>query len=213
MKKIITEEMLSELRHELEKKMSAKRLRHTLEVEKMAVRLGELYLPEKTDELRAAALLHDITKEYPKDRHIAVCAKYALDVERDELYAPKTLHARTAAALIPDEYAQFATEDVVSAVRWHTTGHADMKLIEKLIYLADYIDMSRDFEDCVVLREAFFSAEPEKMSQNERLLHLDKILVYSFDMTIGHLLEDGSPISAHTISARNALVCRLIEHQ
>ena len=59
MQKTITEEMLSHLRENVEKGMSAKRYNHTKEVEKMAARLAEIYCPEKILELRAAALLHD----------------------------------------------------------------------------------------------------------------------------------------------------------
>lgn len=207
MEKIITEQMLDALRASLEGKMSPKRYGHTVEVEKMAARLGRLYLPEKLPELRAAALLHDITKEYSTERQLALCAAHSIDVPREELFAPKTFHARTAAATIPTEYPEFDTDDVVSAVRWHTTGNGNMKLIEKLIYLADYIDMSRTFEDCVALRDKFFSADLENMDMSEKLLHLDRILVLSFDMTITHLLEEGTPISVDTVNARNALIC------
>jgi HD superfamily phosphohydrolase YqeK len=84
-----------------------------------------------------------------------------------------------------------------------------MTLLDKIIYLADYIDMSRKFEDCVHLRECFWGACPEKMSETERLLHLDKTLVLSFDMTIRGLLESGSVISTETAEARNDLLRRL----
>ena len=83
-----------------------------------------------------------------------------------------------------------------------------MTLTEKIVYLADYIDMSRKFEDCVRLREFFFSAEPEKMSESERLSHLDKTLILSFDMTIAGLIESGSVISADTFAARNSLITK-----
>jgi nicotinate-nucleotide adenylyltransferase len=116
------------------------------------------------------------------------------------------LHARTAAALIPEEYPEFAEQEIIDCVRWHTTGRADMTLCEKLIYLADYIDMSRTFEDCVKLREFFMLAEPEKMSREEKEAHLTRTLVRSFDMTISGLLADGLPISRDTVEARNSLI-------
>lgn len=203
---MITEKMLDALRESVSARMSPKRFTHTAEVEKMAQYLGELYAPDKTDVLRAAALLHDITKEYSTDRHILICAQRDIELEEDAIFAPKTLHARTAAALIPEEYGQFAQQQIIDCVRWHTTGRADMSLCEKLIYLADYIDMSRTFEDCVKLRELFFAAEPEKMSREDREAHLDRVLVRSFDMTIAGLLSDGLPISRDTIEARNSLI-------
>ena len=210
--RMITEQALARLREELEGSMSPKRLRHTLAVEQMVIRLGELYAPDQLPTLRAAALLHDITKEYSNDRQIMICAQKELSVSRNDLFAPKTFHARTAAALIGERYGEFAEDGVISCVRWHTTGRAGMTLCEQLVYLADYIDLSRTFEDCVRLREFFFSAKPEQMSREERLRHLRDTLILSFDMTITALLSEGVPISPDTIDARNELVCaRLAE--
>ena len=203
---MITEEMLSALRSDIEKSQSPKRFRHTVEVEKMAARLGELYAPEMIPVLRAAALLHDITKEYSTDRQILVFAECELPICREDLCAPKTLHARTAAALIPTLYPDFDEPDIISAVRWHTTGRENMSLCEKLIYLADYIDESRTFEDCVRLRDHFFSAHPENMGEGERLAHLNGTLILSFDMTIRGIMSDGGVVSADTFEARNYLI-------
>ena len=210
---MITERMLNDLREELATKMSPKRYRHTVEVEKMAERLGVLYAPEKIPMLRGAALLHDLTKEYSPDRQIFVCAQKGLAVSRSEIYAPKTFHARTAAALIPDEYPAFADEELISCVRWHTTGRAGMTLCEKLIYLADYIDMSRTFEDCVTLRNFFFDAKPETMSEKQRLAHLRDTLILSYDMTIRGLLDNGKLISTYTMEARNELICQRLDER
>jgi HD superfamily phosphohydrolase YqeK len=116
------------------------------------------------------------------------------------------LHARTAAALIPEEYGEFATDEIIGCVRWHTTGRENMTLTEKLIYLADYIDMSRTFEDCVKLREIFFDAKPETLDERAKAIHLRRTLITSYDMTIEGLLYDGLPVSRDTIEARNQLV-------
>ena len=80
---------------------------------------------------------------------------------------------------------------------------------EKLLYLADYIDMSRTFEDCVKLREFFFSKDIDGMTEEERVRHLDRTLLLSFDMTINGLLSQGSIINKDTINARNSLICAL----
>ena len=205
----ITEAMLDALRGQVSSGMSEKRFRHTAEVEKMVARLCALYAPDRERELRAAALLHDITKEYSSTLQIKICAEYGLTVTECDLNAPKTFHARTAAAMIPDKYPEFDVGEVVSCVRWHTTGREGMTLCEQLVYLADYIDMSRTFDDCVTLRNYFFDAEPEKMSESERLLHLRKTLIMSFDMTIRGLLFDGAPVSVDSMNARNELICLL----
>jgi len=204
----ITEKGLAELREKIKNspEISEKRRVHTLAVEDMAIRLGNLYCPEKLPVLRAAALLHDITKEYSTEKHIEICKAHGHTPERDELYAPKTFHARTAAYLIPSLYPEFADPEVISAVRWHTTGREGMTLTEKLIYLADYIDESRNFPDCVTLRHAFFDAEPEKMDMEARLAHLRDVLIISYNMTISALLEDGKLISRQTVLALNELI-------
>ena len=210
---MITEKMLDALREELSHKMSPKRFRHTAEVEKMAERLGCIYAPEKIAVLRAAALLHDITKEYPIDRHILICAQKGLEVSRCDLYAPKTFHARTAAALIPELYPDLADDEIISCVRWHTTGRAGMSICEQIVYLADYIDMSRTFEDCVTLRNFFFDKDPENMDKTQALDHLRDTMILSFDMTLSILSEEGVPISVDTLNARNYFICEKLARQ
>ena len=211
---MITEQSLSALRASLASSMSEKRYRHTVEVENMVIRLGELYAPEKILMLRAAALLHDITKEYSSDRHLMIFAQKGLTLTREDLLAPKTFHARTAAALIGESYPELAEDEVISCVRWHTTGRRGMTLCEKLVYLADYIDLSRHFENCVRLRNFFFDAHPEAMDEAARLAHLRDTLILSYDMTIADLLSEGAPISPDTFEARNELVTeRAAEHR
>ena len=96
--------MLDALRERVKGTMSEKRYAHTAAVERMVVRLGELYCPELIPELRAAALLHDITKEQPLENQLQLCKTFDIILEPTAALAPKTLHARTAAALIPAEY-------------------------------------------------------------------------------------------------------------
>ncbi|MBR7098608.1 MAG: bis(5'-nucleosyl)-tetraphosphatase (symmetrical) YqeK [Clostridia bacterium] len=206
----ITENMLDTLRENVMKQMSVKRFRHTVAVEEMVLRLSGLYCPDQTMQLRAAALLHDITKECSTEEQIALCERYGLSVSAEDRLAPKTFHARTAAAIIPTEYPMFADPTVISAVRWHTTGRADMTLTEKLLYLADYIDASRSFENCVILRRFFWGARPEEMTADAKNALLRDTLILSYRMTMEDLLADGTPIAPDTVEARNQL---LLERQ
>ena len=206
----ITEEMIISLRESLKAQnergeMSDKRYNHTLEVERMAARIGAIYAPDKINMLRAAALLHDITKEYSTELQLKICAEREIQLTEQDVLAAKTLHARTAAALIPERYPELATPEVISAVRWHTTGKAGMSICERIIYLADYIDMSRKFGDCVALRNYFFGVDLDAMTEEERLVHLDETLLISYDMTMRGLIEKSAPISPETIAARNEL--------
>ncbi len=207
----ITEAMLDELRETVMQKMSVKRFRHTAAVEQMVSRLCALYCPQETLKLRAAAILHDVTKELTVQEQCALCKEYGLPVTEQDLLAPKTFHARTAAAMISKVFPEFAHETVISAVRWHTTGHADMTLTEKLLYLADYIDQSRTFHNCVLLRRYFWGANPEAMTATEREKLLRDTLILSYDMTVKDLLEEGTPIAEDTVMARNALLLERAE--
>lgn len=198
--------MLAILREKVKNEMGEKRYFHTLEVEKMAARLGDIYAPEKIDMLRVAALLHDLTKERTVDEHIAICREAGLDATLGEMESPKMFHARTAALIIPVKYPEFADDEIISAVRYHTTGRANMSIPEKIIYLADYIDMSRTFEDCVALRNYFFDFDFDNATDDEKIKHLDATLVMSYDFTISGLLKDKKHINKNTFEARNYLI-------
>lgn len=202
----ITEKMLDALRENVKENMSPKRFTHTAAVEEMVARLCALYCPEYTLYLRAAALLHDLTKELSPEAQESLCAAYDIPVDEGQRLSPKTYHAKTAAARIVRDFPQFADPIIIDAVRWHTTGHAAMTLTEKLLYLADYIDDSRTFSSCVLLRRYFFGAEPEQMETEERMKHLRATLLLSYEFTLKDLLADGAPIDEDTIRARNELL-------
>lgn len=197
---------LTALRETVREQMSPKRFHHTAAVEDMVTRLATLYCPEEIPALRAAALLHDITKEYDIQTQIGLLKRAGKQVKEGDKFSHKTFHARTAALLIPDNYPAFSCDTVVNAVRWHTTGREGMTLTEKLLYLADYIDESRLFPDCVRLRAFFWDAHPERMNHDERRIHLRRTLIMSFDMTMRALLSEGAVISPDTALARNELV-------
>lgn len=209
----ITEKMLNTLRESVKGSMSPKRFAHTAAVEEMVARLCALYCPENTMQLRAAALLHDLTKELTPEAQEALCAAYDIPTDDLQRLSPKTYHAKTAAARILRDFPEFADPIVIDAVRWHTTGHAGMTLCEKLLYLADYIDDSRTFSSCVLLRRYFFGAEPELMTREEREKHLRATLLLSYEFTLKDLLAEGAPIDEDTVRARNELLLEAAKDQ
>lgn len=202
----ITEKMLHSLREQIKGSMSERRFAHTAAVEEMVARLCALYCPEYTLPLRAAALLHDLTKELTPEAQEELCRAYDIPVDEAQRRSPKTYHAKTAAARIARDFPAFADPIIVNAVRWHTTGHEGMTLTEKLLYLADYIDDTRTFPSCVLLRRYFFGAEPELMTKEERERHLRATLLLSFEHTLKDLAAEGAPIDEDTIRARNSLL-------
>ncbi len=202
----ISDSEIEVLRGKVSSEMSEKRYLHTLAVEDMARRLSELYCPEKKSKLRAAALLHDMTKELSYEEHIAIFKEHGESLLPEDLRAPKTFHARSAAILISMIYPEFSDIEIINAVRYHTTGCASMTLFEKIIYLADYIDETRKYDECVKLRNMFWDAQPQKMEMAERLEHLDNVLLEALNMSIDSLIDDGKIISCDTVAARNSLI-------
>lgn len=206
---IFSEEKIAELHQRVRGEMSEFRFSHTAGVEKAAIALGELYMPEAIDELRVAALLHDITKELSTEEHIALMKKHGVSVSDNDLRSPKILHEKTAELAVNERYSEFATDRVCQALRYHTTGNADMTVFDALIYLADYIEETRKFEDCVRLREYFWSAEPQKMDKAQREKHLWKTVLFSLEMTVEDIIRNAGYVSEETLYAREAVANRI----
>lgn len=206
---LINEEMLSSLRKRVGERMSEKRYLHTLAVEDMAARMAKYLCPEKEWILRAAGLVHDITKELTLDEHLEICKKYGVEYTDDNIAAKKTFHAMTAASIVKNEYPEFADDDIILSVRYHTTGREGMSLPEKIIYLADYIDDTRKYDECILLRNMFWDADIENMTMDERLSHLDKVVLKSLDITISDLIESGKVINRDTVAARNDILKKI----
>ena len=209
MKAEITESDISALREKVRDYLTEKRYAHTLAVEREAQFLGGIYLPEKIKELRCAALLHDITKKCDLEKQLKYCAEFDIIVGDYDILSPKTFHAKTASALIKRAFPDFATPDIVSGVRWHTTGHDNMTVFEAIVYLADYIDDTRKYDECILLRNMFWDADIENMTMDERLSHLDKVVLKSLDITISDLIEGGKVINRDTVAARNDILKKI----
>lgn len=180
-------------------RLSDKRMKHTLGVVKAAVMLAKRHFPEITPEdAEVAALMHDFTKEYPVEKHLEICKTYGVEVTEEEIASPKLLHAKSGAALAKAVYG--LKPEIVSAVRWHTTGKSGMSPLEAVLYFADYIEENRTFPGCVRLRN-YYEKEYGKRKDKQKALFL--ALERSFDLTIRDLLAEKKPIDAKTIEARN----------
>ncbi len=203
---------IEKLRGRVAKIISEKRMKHVLAVEHMAFRLGLLFFfndGESLSILSAAALLHDITKEFTDEEHFELLKEYDIKPLPQELASMQTIHALTGAVFIIERFPEFADERVVEAIQWHTTGKAGMNLYEKIIFLADYIEETRTYPACVDLRKEFFSARPTDMSEEERHRHLDRAVLKAMENTLSHLREKGSVIHPATLEAYDDIKRRL----
>ncbi len=203
----LTDEMLSVLRERVRDYLKPKRYLHTLAVEEEAARLGELFLPDRINALRAAALLHDITKRDDLEKQLQYCSEFGIIYDVLERSSPKLFHAKTAAELARRDFAEFVDDEIISGIRWHTTGREQMTAFESIVYLADYIEKTRTFPDCVELRRYFWDGVAEPGADAAE--HFKKTMVLSFDMTIRNLIEENAPIDRDTVAARNRFILEL----
>ena len=201
------------IKNKLKLYQNEKRYLHTIGVSEEARELAKIFLPQKEEKLFLAGLLHDITKELSKDEQVKLCDKYGIDVPKN--IAPKLLHAKTGASFALELFgSEIVDNEVYSAIYFHTTGKEKMSLFEMIIYLADYIEKGRTFEDCIVLREYFYKNIEKALDYNEKLEVLRKTMVYSFDLTIKNLISEGKRIDSDTVNARNYFLnCKLIQKE
>lgn len=182
---------------------SEKRFKHTLGVQKEAYKLGSMFMPHNAEKLRLAGLLHDITKDFPLKNQLDMCHEYGIEIDESNI-VPKLLHAKTGAEYSRRTFgADIIDDEIYNGIYYHTTGCAGMSLFDSIIYLADYIEEGRTFEDCIVLRNYFYNGVSEAASDIDKLEILRKTMVMSFDLTIKNLIDEAKEIDKDTINARN----------
>ena len=183
--------------------LSEKRFRHTEGVEEEIVRMGKIYLPDRIDELRAAALLHDVAKELTLDEQIAICRENGDPELETAINSPAILHGHAASYLIPKSYEKYALPEIISAIYKHTTGAEKMTVFEKLLFLADFIEPNRPWQYCQTARQKFWELLPA--DPNDRLRHLDLFVLTVLEFTLRYLLERGTVPDPATERAAKAL--------
>ena len=165
--------------------LNPNRVRHVLGCRDTAVALAERWGADVTDAARAG-ILHDITKAIDGPLQLTLCDAYGKLLDDFSKRYPRTLHALTGAMVAQRIFGE--NPAVVSAIESHTTGKANMTLLEKIIYVADYMEPNRDFPGVEKLRELAFS-------------DLDGALKLGLEMTLEHLKAQGAEVSPASRSA------------
>lgn len=209
----LTEDDLLVLADRVQPYLTGKRYAHTAAVAEEAARLGAVFgfSAEDVNRLRASALMHDITKLADYKKQLQYCEEFGIMIEPEKNVSASVLHGITGAALAARDFADFADADILSGIRWHTTGRYGMTVFEAIIYLADYIEPTRTFDDCRALRQYFYDRIGGCASEAERDDILRDTMIYSFDLTIENLLEDRRIIDSDTICARNYFIASALE--
>ena len=205
---MITEEMLQNLRHSVSLRLSERRYLHTLGVEEMATFIAAHCLPGKVREASAAALLHDVTKEIAIDEQIEMLKRADISLGFGECIPNEVLHSFTAPVVVESDFSDFASEEILSAIRKHTIGAENMSTLDKIIFLADFIENSRTYPDSVNTRK--FVLDSLKPSQiNENIKVLNRACVMEIDSTIAHLTSRGAKINNATLLAKESLISNI----
>ena len=164
----------------------AKRLAHIRGCEEEAARLAKRWGADE-NRMRRAAILHDCTKYLSGKEHIAICEQYGVPLDELERTAPKLLHSKTGACMARHIFGE--PDEVYEAIFWHTTAKADMTTLEKILYVADYMEPNRDFDGVERLRELAYS-------------DLDRALLLGVETTVQEMKERDLPVHKNTLQAQ-----------
>ena len=166
-----------------------KRVPHIMGTEEEAARLARRWGVDETS-ARRAAILHDCTKYLELEPQLAICRQYGVELDELEQTAVKLLHSKTGACMARHMFGE--PDQVYDAIFWHTTAKDDMTTLEKILYMADYIEPNRDFYGVDRLRELAYE-------------DLDKALLLGVETTIQDMENRKLPIHKKTLLAQKWL--------
>lgn len=188
--------MIGRIKEDLKENLSKGRYEHTLRVVKVCEKLAMTYEADliKTE---IAALLHDSAKFNAQERTFKLAKELNLLDDEIYFYNKSIIHGPLAAKLAKDKYS-IEDEDILNAIRYHTTGRKNMSLLEKIIFMGDFIEPSRNFSGIDKIRDLAF-------------IDLDKSLLLALNTNLKFLLKKDRLISKDTVEARNYLMIRQID--
>ena len=190
-------DLIATITVELQEKLSPKRYQHSLGVAKTAESLAKHYGAD-AQKAYLAGLVHDYAKEIPTEETLLLLReKYAFFPDAMALRRPRLLHAPLGACMVQHRFGIYDPE-VLDAIRYHTTGKANMSLLAKIIYIADFIEPNRSYPDVEKLREMAYE-------------DIDKAILFAIDYTIRTLMDQQMVIHPDTMHCRNDVVVTLEE--
>lgn len=191
---ILREDVIREIHQQLKNNVSERRYHHILGVIDAATYLARKY-NENEESAHIAALFHDYAKNYSKEELMQYMSQYGLETDEIMQSTYQLLHGKVGAHIAKISY-NIEDDDILNAIEYHTTGRKGMSKLEKIIYLADFIELGRDYPGVEDLR--IISEEG-----------LDKAMVQALNNTIGYVLSMGSLLHTNTIEARNDIIIQL----
>ena len=177
------------LYEKMEKHLKKRRFIHSVGVAGTAASMAMKY-GEDIYKAQVAGILHDCAKCYNDEELVNQCMKNGIKITGFEKEHGFLLHAKYGAYMARERY-RIEDEGILSAIRWHTTGHEDMTLLEKIVYIADYIEPARYKAPRLnEIRAAVFN-------DND----IDRVLLMIMKDTIEYLRADEDSIDSTTLAA------------
>ncbi|APM38265.1 bis(5'-nucleosyl)-tetraphosphatase (symmetrical) YqeK [Clostridium kluyveri] len=180
-----------EIKEYLKERLSEKRYKHSLNVKITAIKLAEAYNGD-VNKAALAGLIHDCAKYMSGNEILNLAVKNGILIDEVSRLNPNLLHG-SVAVVVAKKIMGIFDEDILSAIACHTTGKKNMNLLEKIIYIADYIEPARNFPGVEELREKAF-------------VDLDGAILDAFNNTIKVVINRGQLLHLNTIEGRNYLV-------
>lgn len=183
------------IRKNLKQTLSNHRYIHVLGVAATARKMALQYGADP-DKAEVAGLLHDSAKEVPlKDMQKLAVKAFGDTLDPAIMAAGSLLHGYAAVTIAKDTYG-LDDPDLLASLAHHTTGAPHMSTLEKIVFVADYIEPSRDYDGVDELRQIAAT-------------DLDKAVLAGYDSTVGHLVEQDKPIFVGTVANRNAQIAAM----
>ncbi len=168
--------------------MSEQRYNHCINVSKEAVKLAKRYGGDET-KAELAGVLHDITKELPKEEQLQIISESGIILDETQKNAPKLWHSISGSAYVNNKL-NINDADIINAIRYHTTGRAGMSLLEKIIFIADYTSAERTYKGVKTMRKKSRKSLEEAMlygfkftfcdlASRELAIHPDELFCYN----------------------------------
>ena len=179
----------------LQKNLSSKRYNHSINVSNEAIKLAK-YHDCDTNKAKLAGLVHDCAKDISIQEQEYYAKNCGFFVDSITYKIPELIHA-PASVYVCKKVFKITDIEVLSSIRYHTTGKADMSLIEKIIFISDIIEPSREFKDVEMLRKLAYE-------------NLDEALLYALDSSIIYIVGKKSILHFDTIYARNYVLNSII---
>jgi len=178
----------------LKEKLSISRYRHSLSVQEMAEELAEIY---NTDISKAslAGLVHDCAKWMSSHRLLFKAEGYKINLDAIEREHTSILHAVIGARLAADIFG-ITDKEILTAIKYHTTGHANMSSMDKILYVADFAEPLREYDEAKIVRKLAY-------------IDLDLAVLETTEKKLRHLLKKRLLIHPNTIAARNEMMLAL----